>query len=188
MLLYCFAGLLVYYIADNMNIIISGDKGVGKTTLCRRMADKLDYVGGVYSPRTKDGSLVVDISSNESRLLTQNKSSGGDWFPVGERFISKQGIKFAVESIHYAVVEPKIQVLFIDEIGRLEMEGGGFIVGVVNALSSGKINVLVVRKNILDDFLDEYDMYRFNVRVLSAANRDVMASDLLGLIKGGLRL
>ena len=166
-----------------MNIILSGSKGAGKTIVCGEVARRLGYVGGVIAPREKEGTKAVDLLTGEGMELTWKKPGDGKWMPVGNRFISMDGLNFANQAISDAIHDPNCQIIVIDEIGLLEMQGMGLIVNTINALSSGKHNLLAVRESVKKDFLLKYGMYRFHVTELNENNRSEVAGEIIDLLR-----
>ncbi|GEM_PF-6591054 len=165
-----------------MNMILSGGKGAGKTTVCERVASRSVHAGGVITPRGNEGTEAVDLLTGEGRELTRKKPGDGKWMPVGNRFISERGLNFANQAISDAIYDPRCQLIVIDEIGILEIRGMGLIVNTINALSSGKHNLLAVRESVKKDFLLKYGMYRFHILELNENNRDEVTGVLIDLL------
>ncbi|MEA1925020.1 MAG: nucleoside-triphosphatase [Candidatus Altiarchaeota archaeon] len=166
-----------------MNIILSGSKGAGKTTVCGDVARRLGHVGGVIAPREKKGTVAVDLLTGQMHELTGKEAGSGEWMPVGECFMSIKGLNFANQAISDAIYDPDCELIIIDEIGLLEMRGMGLMVNTINALSSGKHNLLAVRGSVKKDFLLKYGMYRFHVKNLTEKNRDEITGELIDLLE-----
>lgn len=140
-------------------------------------------MGGVIAPRRGEGTEAVNLLTGERMELTCKEAGGGEWMPVGERFMSREGLKFAHQAIYDAIYDPNCHLIVVDEIGLLEMQGMGLIVNTINALSSGKHNLLAVRESVIKGFLLKYGMYRFHVKQLNENNRAEITGGLVDLLK-----
>lgn len=59
------------------------------------------------------------------------------------------------------LIKQRVEPLYFDEIGLLELEGKGFDLLVRKLLSSGLSLVLVIRRDFLDGFLKRYQVKEF---------------------------
>lgn len=148
-------------------IIVSGHLGTGKTRLCEevvvRLKDEGINVGGVLSPRVVDGEStvgyeIVDLSSEERKDFAQLSPPG---VSAGRFYIDERSLEWAKEVIRKA--SSSADVVFIDELGRLEMRNRGFAGVTREALSADVQVVLLVRSRFLTDMkdkfkIDEYDL------------------------------
>ena len=128
-------------------IILSGDRGSGKTAACIRLAETLaarEYrIGGIASPSLRDSSgfpveiAVRDLAGSGERLLAaRGKDLGGPfWPPAGQSPATGTGFSFgfSAEAISWAIdriraaMNEKADLVIIDEIGPLELVlGQGF--------------------------------------------------------------
>lgn len=104
-------------------IILTGERGVGKTTVCREavtLAQAKGYAcGGIITLTQPDGELdVLDVSSGETRRLT---------LPPDARPAIVQGrFRFAPDAMGWGNVAltraTPCQLLVVDELGPLELE------------------------------------------------------------------
>lgn len=138
--------------------LVTGDIGVGKTTVVKRvvaLAQAQGYVcAGIWSPAhivdgKKAGIEAVDLSSGERCLLawmaTENAGER-----VGRYTFDPAVIAWANHVLATAVaVQPDL--LVVDEIGPLELERGGGLAPVLGPLAAGCGRcTLVVRAWLLD--------------------------------------
>jgi nucleoside-triphosphatase THEP1 len=138
-----------------MVIIITGDIGIGKTTVCENAIDILLKSGyscaGILTHKTKDGNLsVTDIQTGEKKTLASTeKIFNGPRTP--KYSFSNEGIDFGIRAINTGVTS---DVLIVDEVGYLELNGRGFING-FELVREGKVKnaILVIRKELLSDYL-----------------------------------
>ena len=59
----------------------------------------------------------------------------------------------------------EIEYLFVDEIGILEMNKGGFYPVLEKAFSREQGNIFVVRESLVEDILDSYD-FNYNFQII----------------------
>jgi nucleoside-triphosphatase THEP1 len=107
-------------------VILSGERGVGKTTACREtvaLAQANGYTcGGILTSTQPDGELdVIDVSNSETRRLTLP--------PNTEPAIVQGRFRFAPETVGWGNIvlaeATPCQLLVVDELGPLELERGG---------------------------------------------------------------
>jgi len=170
-----------------MNILVSGEKNAGKTTLCKKLIEKLKdkYVfGGVICPDVfeqgmKIGSDAIDISTGERKIMMRQGDVDFECIPVGPKCkVSIEGLELSKKAITDAIIDDKCDVIVVDHIGLLERDGKGIIVEAVNALSSGKTTITLVRDFILEKFLEKYPMYTFESYDLKSDNRDMIFEEI----------
>ena len=142
-----------------MNIIITGETGVGKTTVCEKviqMAEKGGHTcGGILTLKVLDGGVIsgidiVDIQSGKLEILASihNVYSGPC---VGKYCFNPDGIRFGIRAIEKG---RSSDILVVDEIGHLERRGEGFV-DVLALIGSGEVknSIVVIRKELLPAFL-----------------------------------
>jgi len=138
--------------------ILTGSRGSGKTTLCRRLAAEAHTLGwdvaGVISPAAyeggqKTGIEVVDLRSNESRLFARrpmdqdgNSSSRPGWI------FDQTALLWGNQILASAT---PCDMLVVDELGPLEFEAGqGWNAG-LKALDSRnyQVGLVTIRRELL---------------------------------------
>ena len=111
------------------NILITGNPGVGKTTLIRDIISRLDAsAGGFYTAEVRDergrrwGFRIVDLDGGEDVLASVEVTS--------QRRVSKYGVDVAaVDRIGVTAVRDALrnkEMVVIDEIGRMELASEQF--------------------------------------------------------------
>lgn len=145
-----------------MNLIVTGEVGAGKTSWCRRyiswLAKRKISAGGVLCPATFTGNArtgydVEDLHSGKKVIFgrkAQLPGSAGE--KVGRYILSSDGIDFASQAVR-AAVKNGCDVIFLDEIGPLEMEGKGLAEVAKFAYQNAPHTVTVVRKVLLPSFI-----------------------------------
>ena len=150
-----------------MNLVVTGDVGAGKTTWCYRYCTKLKKhgisVGGIVCPalyrdNAKIGFDVVNLRSGKSLAMGRVTSlEGVSGVKVGKYVISKDGLTIAKEAIMEAL-DDACDVVFLDEIGPLELDGEGLEECVRAAFKDAPNTVSVVRKTLLPSFFQTFTM------------------------------
>jgi len=167
--------ILVYHAEERFRIlsekqsvkvfIIIGGVAEGKTSLMKVLANELQInnfnIGGLYSPRVMEenetvGYDITDIQSNKTfPYLRKTFEKNAD---IGKFLINKTSYETgkSLLSIDYL---NNTDIVFIDEIGRLELKGLGW---------SNELSVLLTHGNhklilsVRDEFLDEV-VNKFNI-------------------------
>jgi molybdopterin-guanine dinucleotide biosynthesis protein A len=146
-------------------LLVVGEPGSGKTSWCRqyigwRLGSSLS-IGGILCPAIEKqgqrvGSNAIDLITGQevpfARLSRYSSFKGGE--AVGGYTISRGGIAFACGAIKRAV-ESRCDLVVIDEVGPLELEGKGLMPAVELALASA-INLLMVVRTSLKEALQRH--------------------------------
>jgi nucleoside-triphosphatase THEP1 len=138
-----------------MVIIVTGAIGIGKTTVCKqviKLVRSQGYsCGGIITYKIRNEDIAIeDIRTGAINHFasTQNIYKG----PRTEKYsFSPEGIEFGIQAIIKGV---SADVLVVDEVGQLELNGHGFT-KIMDWISAGKIKncIIVIRKLLLSDFL-----------------------------------
>ena len=156
-----------------MRLLVVGEPGSGKTSWCSEYVNQRrksgSAIGGILSPAIQKqgqrvGSNALDLLTGEevpfARLSRYRYLKEGE--KVGDYTISRDGISFACGAIEQAV-ESRCDLVVIDEVGPLELQGNGLMPAVELALAS-TINVLVVVRSSLREALQKhFPDYEFTV-------------------------
>ena len=141
-------------------IMIQGEIGAGKTRLAERLVTKLRKrglkVGGIISPRILDGEdtigyRVLDIETGQERSFAKLDPPG---IPIGKFYLSEDAIAFARAAIESAIATD--QIVFLDEVGRLELDDKGHADALRTLLRSGAIPVLFVRTKFVEAVVEKF--------------------------------
>lgn len=141
----------------SMVIIITGDIGIGKTTVCRRLIEIVQNqgysCGGILTYKAPDKGITIEgIQSGETENLasTKNVYHGPR---TAKYYFNAKGIAFGVREIEKGISS---SLLVVDEIGHLELRGEGFTKA-IELIRTGKVKncVLVIRKELLSAFLPQ---------------------------------
>jgi nucleoside-triphosphatase THEP1 len=146
--------------------IITGDIGSGKTTCIKNLVTKLKSknvsVGGFYSLRITENEIttgynIVNIPTGEEQpfLRLDGRESQEK---IGRFFIYPEGLKLGKDSLHRnSFIHSKLIV--IDEIGKLELQGGGWAERLGNLTRLSQCPVLLsVRKEVVYDVIQKWNL------------------------------
>lgn len=164
------------------NILIKGKPGIGKTTLIKRLVERLEVEkGGFYTEEMREHGFRVGF-----RIMTLDGRKGilahvgiRSKFRVGKYFVNTSDINnMAVDSIISSLNK---DIIIIDEIGRMELISEKFKDAVLKALN--KRRVLGTIKATSDKFTDEI-MKRNDTKVIeiNLRNRNNLIDKILSCI------
>lgn len=113
--------------------MLTGERGAGKTSLCRALAARAQESGwdaagvtspGVFENGSKTGILVEDVRRSERRPLAALEGRGTFDLPVGKWFFDRDVMDWGDQVI--ASSSP-CDLLIVDELGPLELlQRGGW--------------------------------------------------------------
>ncbi len=165
------------------NILITGKPGTGKTTLIKRILERLDNAGGFFTEEIREsgqrkGFKLVTLEGDESVLAHINISS--------RRRVGKYGVDLvSFEEIGVSSVERAIQendYIVIDEIGKMELFSDRFKEAVIKALDSSKTVIAAVPSYsipFVDRIKNREDVKIFRIDL---KNRDRTAEEVVAFI------
>ena len=146
-----------------MNLVVTGKVRTGKTTWCTKysqwLLERKFTVGGILclEARNNDSRIgynIVDIQTNQvvlfGRVASEAEFPG---VPVGDYLISYEGLEFAKRAIQKAL-EHRCHIVFLDEIGHLELAGRGIMESARAAYRKAPNTVIIVRKSLLTAFFE----------------------------------
>ncbi len=135
--------------------VITGPIGSGKTQTASSVAEELRAqgvpVGGVVSPRVLEygvttGYIVRDLLTGEERRLCTESPPG---IRFRRFFFSPTALEFANAAVARAGHEAEVVV--VDEVGPLELSGGGMAPGVQAVLQAGGFLIMCVRPWLVEE-------------------------------------
>ena len=169
-----------------MVIIVTGAIGVGKSTVCEkvvRIARSQGYsCGGVIAHKTDNGDIVTeDVQTGETRVLASTSAVYRGPRTVKYSF-STDGIDFGMQAVDRGLSS---DILLVDELGRLELRGEGFV-RVIEQIGAGKVKncVVVIRSDLLSALLPRLGIAA-SVFETTADNRDRLPGEIVRLLIGG---
>jgi len=135
-------------------LLVTGEISTGKTAAILSLTEDLRRHGlraaGVASPRVlADGETVGyrvrDLATGEERPLCSRPAPG---LPFRRFTFSPEGLAFANAALERAAREAA--VIVVDEVGPLELSGGGFAPGLRAALGSPAFLIFTTRPSLVD--------------------------------------
>jgi len=179
--------------AERVRVVVTGERGVGKSTVCEKalwiLRAEGKRCGGVLTRKVRDplgriqGIEVLDVWQDppEARLLARTEDRDADGPRVGAYRFMRAGLEFGREAIRRGLSEAEI--LFGDELGYLELHGGGFSLLLDGlAAQTGPHIVVVIRSDLLDETLDRLGGVRIEVLEVTTSNRNQAAPRLCRML------
>jgi nucleoside-triphosphatase THEP1 len=170
-------------------VLLTGERGVGKTRLCQRvvqLAQERGYVcAGVLSPAVfSDGEKVsinlIDVSTGEERLLAVADDAPGDvrW---GRYRFAPSTLAWATKRLRRAV---PCDLFIVDELGPLELESKGGLVEALDILKGGGfgLGLVVIRPELLDSLKGRLQSQNPRVLRVILSNRDRLPRQILSVL------
>lgn len=168
------------YITNKKILIITGSRGCGKTTMLISLIDKRKKqgvrVGGIVTKseqrsryELKERYYAVDLLHQESRLLLATDPDELSSVPkrAGRFYTDPSAFMWAAERIEQAMAESEI--LVIDELGPLEVSGGGYLSVAKKIVKRYKGQVVfVIRLSLVDILVELLEIDRNDLEIKSA--------------------
>ncbi len=164
-------------------IAITGNPGVGKSTVCRNVLKQLTCTyGGMVSADIREkgervGFEIKDIATGKQGILAHRQGTGPR---VGSYHVNLEDLNgIGVTAIRNALNSSELIV--IDEIAPMEFKSPEFIKAVEEALDSGK-NMLVVLHQKSSLPLAERIRKEFQVYTVTKENRETVVPEIANKI------
>lgn len=132
-------------------IVITGERGVGKTTVLKKVIDqsKRDFYG-ILSERFDKGYYAEDVKTKEKIILCSRDCIG---FKFRGFYFDPAALQFIIESL-----KKKGEILVYDEIGYLEIEEKIRIWEYIKEPA-----IIIVRKELVDVVSSRFNTEVFEV-------------------------
>jgi nucleoside-triphosphatase len=185
-------------------VMVSGESGCGKTTLCHRVAALarergLTVAGVITSPCLPGAGVttrdVEDVRTGERRPLAAFYGAAGEGSQVaapggeacgprvGEWEFHAEGLAWGTRLLRGAL---PCDLLIIDELGPLELlRGEGWTAG-IDLLQAGgyQLALVAVRPALLTNLQERLAGVPLLTLALTPANRDALAGQIMALVGG----
>lgn len=137
-------------------IIITGERGCGKSTYAAQLIRKYPDAGGILTrgyldPATgrKDLYVIEDVVTKEKRILMEHSPDPRS-ADVGRFRVNSNSFRWAIEVLEDA---KECEPILIDELGPLELSHKGYYDVASKLIESGRGLILVIRSQILEQML-----------------------------------
>jgi nucleoside-triphosphatase THEP1 len=180
-------------VTDARIVLLTGPVGVGKTTVAERVAGlalrRGLVCGGVLAPAVvnacgqKVGSWGVSLGDGERRILARtDRDLGGP--AVGPYSFDATTLDWAIAALEGALDSarsPACDLLFVDEIGKLELWRGIGLAPILPTLASGAVSrsLVLVRDSLLAELQSRLGSVEQVVFWTSEDNRGALAPQIL---------
>jgi nucleoside-triphosphatase THEP1 len=170
-------------------VILTGESGSGKTTICAQVAalaqaQGLKAAGVLTSPRLAGGGKVgldvEDIRTGECRPLAERVGTV-DGPAIGDWHFHKDGLAWGTMVLRNAT---PCDMLVIDELGPLELvQGEGWTIS-INVLRAGgfRLALVVVRPALVSCLQERLDGIKSFTLAVTGADREVLPGEILALL------
>lgn len=161
-----------------MLIFLTGDIGVGKSTVCQKIVRLIKSHGiicsGIISYKVDDEILVEDVSSGAKKILASTRIMFNGPHTLKYSF-NQEGILFAIKAIED---NTNSDCLIIDEIGPLELRGEGFAPSLKIVQNLGTKNCLIVVRRALLSSFRSFFQGKPIVFITNVNNRDFLFREI----------
>lgn len=173
-------------------VVLTGPVHIGKTTVCRQVADWAQQHGfrvrGILTPPILDASgaclgiEVLDVESRERRELARVDCDWGGPC-VGPYHFDPAALEWGQNIVASAIITG-CDLLIVDEIGRLELEQGAGFQRVLPLLATGSMSnsLIVVRDTLLDAFRRHLPDLETRLFEVTLENRNALHMEIVELI------
>ncbi len=142
-----------------MKVILTGEINSGKTSYLKELVAQSNAYAGILSVKKFEnerfeGYDLFDVDSKSThefiRLSLASES-------ITKRFVFDQKMfRYADKLIKKGIDQGK--TIIIDEVGPLELSGGGFDCTLRQCLESGFSYLIVVRRGLVDAVIQRYEL------------------------------
>lgn len=164
-------------------ILLTGNPGVGKTTIIKKILTGLKNAGGFFTEEIRESGKRVGfriITLNGEKGILAYKGEGE--FMIGSYSVNMKDLEeVAVKSILSALKEKEIIV--IDEIGKMEVLSEKFRNAVVEAINSDKMVIGVIHRDNSGFFKKIKEMEVVELIEVRMDNRDEILDKLRKFFK-----
>lgn len=173
-------------------VLVTGERGVGKTRLCQRVVEEARRGGfacaGVLSRPHIEGQenvgiSLVDVATGEERTL----ATAGD-SPRQVRWGRYGFVRSSLEwGVRLLADATPCDLLVVDELGPLELEMGQGLVRALDVLTRGGfcLALVVVRPALLNKVEERLQGRELDIVEVTLSNRDQLPTQILSRLEGG---
>ncbi|MEN4018149.1 MAG: NTPase [Methanobacterium sp.] len=173
----------------DLNILITGRPGVGKTTVLKRIKNSLEeegyHIGGIICPEIKEGGIrvgfsIIDLANKRKGILSHIKCKGPK---VGKYKVNLKDLnEIGVPAIENAL--KRSDYVMVDEIAPMELHSKEFQKAVEKAFDDEKPVLAVIHRKSTHPFISGIkirdDLLEFEVTL---ENRDLLHKEILNILE-----
>ena len=174
-----------------LRIGLTGKPRTGKSTIVRKVIERSKaegvLVGGMLTADLREhgrrvGFAIEDIRTGETGILAHVQlSTRGP--TVGKYTVNLMDLDgIGARSISEATIRPEIELIFIDEIGTMELKSRSFIEAVERALASEKHLVVTVHQRSTHELVHRI-RETFEIVEVTEANRDELPTVVMAALQ-----
>jgi nucleoside-triphosphatase THEP1 len=169
--------------------IITGAQGGGKSELVLKLAELLRAAGkkpggiraeGFWENGLRSGFDLIDISSGARAPLCRRGPGGR--VRAGEFRFSEEGLAAGYSALSAAGLSGA-EAVFVDEIGFLELEGGGWAAPLRDLAHGSAPLVLVVRDYLVERVSADFELHRPVIWKVGEITADAALFELLAALE-----
>ncbi|MFQ5975026.1 MAG: NTPase [Candidatus Hydrothermarchaeales archaeon] len=167
-----------------MKLLITGQPGSGKTTLCQKVVEGLKdkiQIGGFVSGEIREGGIrkgfmIKDVGSGVKGILAHVDHKTGP--RVGKYRVNLDDLNaIGVGAINRALGD--CDLVIIDEIGPMELYSEEFVKAVKDAFSSEKHVIASIHFRTKKRLLKRLRLKEIPIRVIEEGNREVLLEEIV---------
>lgn len=171
--------------------LLVGDRHSGKTTTCRRLAERMcargSTAGGIIAPAVHEaggcvGYDVVDLANGRSTRLATIDGPGTE--QVGRFHFLPAGLAFGKAALEQAA-ELTGGLVIVDEVGPLELEGGGWCQQLDQLADRRGLTLLTVRRSLAVEVARRWNAPATSLHDL-VDGPDAIIARLIRMLEGGM--
>jgi nucleoside-triphosphatase THEP1 len=177
---------------ENKIYILTGDRGIGKTTFLSHLVDELKerniQAGGILSPviyrdSVRIGYDVLNIRTGERTELCRNEP-GATGISLGKWIFRNDGIQDGNSALDQLSLIG-CSLVIVDEVGPLELENKVWRQSLDLLVGSMPFPlILVVRENLIERVKDRWSFIPNAIWKIQGDNSEEISSEIIDLIKG----
>jgi nucleoside-triphosphatase THEP1 len=174
----------------NKIYILTGDRGIGKTTFLSHLVDELKgkniQSGGILSPvvyrdSKRIGYDVLNIRTGERTILCRNEP-GTAGINIGDWVFRNEGIQSGNSALDQLSLIG-CSLVIVDEVGPLELENKVWCQSLDLVVGSSPYSlILVVRENLIEKVKDRWSFIPETIWKINGENSKDLSEEILELI------
>ncbi len=150
--------------------IIAGDQREGKTTFLRKTIKLLKESGqkvegimaeGIDVDGQRNGFHLIDVKDEKKKIVLCNIEGKENWEKTGRYYFNPDGLRFGRDVLSNISTD---SIIVIDEIGPLEINGGGWSDSIQKILLNyDNPMIWVVRRKLTEQIIHKFDLKNVSI-------------------------